>query len=114
MARINELLRALPEQRHGELREVELMVVRPSVDLAKLASDFEPRLPQPFRFLTRGLGTRETKSPDSLSMVMFEPAYLELLMEIGERDAEQRGEELRAFVAGEQLPSIQQTGFWKI
>lgn len=114
MARLNELLRALPEQRHGDLREVELMVVRPSVDLAKLASDFEPRLPQPFRFMTRGLGTRETKSSDSLSMVMFEPEYLRILMEIGERDAQQRSEELCAFVAGEDLPSIQKTGFWKL
>lgn len=112
--RINRLLRALDTQEHEGLRPVELMVVRPSVDLAKLAADFEPRLPQPFRFLMRGLGTRETSSPDSLSMVMFEPGYLQLMMEIGERDAEARGEELCAFIAGDELPSLQRTGFWKI
>ena len=112
--RINRLLRALDAQEHDGLRPVELMVVRPSVDLAKLAADFEPRLPQPFRFLTRGLGTRETASPDSLSMVMFEPDYLRLMMEIGERDAEARGDELCAFIAGDELPAIQRTGFWKI
>jgi len=114
MSRINDLLRLVPEEQRGDLRVVELLVLRPSVDLAKLASSYEPRLPQPFRFLTRGLGTRETRSPDSLSMVMFEPEYLRLLMEIGERDAEARSAELRAFVGGEDLPSVQRTGFWKI
>jgi NTE family protein len=114
MARINSLLRNLPPEHHAGLRVVELLILRPSRDLGKLASEFEPRLPQPFRFMTRGLGTRETRSPDSLALVMFEPAYLQALMELGEQDGEAHAPELDAFLAGEYRPAVQRTSFWRI
>jgi NTE family protein len=63
-----------------------------------LASQFEARLPRSFRFLTRGLGTRETESPDMLSLILFQPDYLTALMEIGEEDAEARTDEIVAFL----------------
>ena len=87
-----------PEQRDG-LRPVRLMILRPSTDLGKLANDYEPQLPRAFRFLLRNLGTRETLSPDSLSMLLFQPDYLQRLIAIGAQDAERRGEELEAFIA---------------
>ena len=114
MARINELLRRLPPDQRGGLRIVELLILRPSRDLGKLASEYEPRLPQPFRFMTRGLGTRETKSPDSLALVMFEPDYLRHLMQLGEADGDAHAESLDAFLAGERRPAVQETSFWRI
>ena len=74
------------------------MVLRPSVDLGRLAANFEPRLPGAFRFLTRGLGTQKLSSPDSLSMLMFQPDYLASLIEIGEKDAETNLGELEAWM----------------
>ena len=71
--------------------------MRPSVDLGRLAGRYEPRLPRVFRFLTRGLGTRATESPDFLSLILFQPDYLRALIETGERDAEMRAEEIEAF-----------------
>lgn len=98
LERLNRLLEALPEeQRHG-LNPVKLLVLRPSVDLGRLSSQFEARLPRSIRFLTRGLGTRETKSPDVLSLILFQADYLRALMEIGERDAEARADEIAAFL----------------
>ena len=114
MARINDLVESLPPERRGDLRVVRLLVLRPSRDLARLASDYEPRLPRPFRFLTRGLGTRETRSPDSLSMVLFEPPYLQHMIELGIQDAERRLSEIEAFLGGEDLPLVQRTGFWRV
>jgi NTE family protein len=73
-------------------------VLRPSVDLGRLAADFEARLPAALRFLTRGLGTRKLMTQDWLSMILFEPDYLGQMIEIGERDAEARLEELGAFL----------------
>ncbi|HSG47494.1 MAG TPA: patatin-like phospholipase family protein, partial [Longimicrobiales bacterium] len=64
--RLNRLLEALPEERRAGLRTVKLLVARPSVDLGMLATQYEPQLPGAFRFLTRGLGTRQTRSPDFL------------------------------------------------
>ena len=86
LQRTNRLVERLPpEHRHG-LRVVDMLVLRPSRDLGRLAGDYEPRLPRVFRFLTRGLGTRKTASPDILSLVMFQQDYLRRLIELGEED----------------------------
>ena len=94
MERFNRLLERLPPESCGDLRPVEVLALRPSVDLGALAADYEPRLPGFFRFLTRSLGTRETASPDFLSLLMFQPDYLRRLIDIGEADAEARAAEL--------------------
>jgi NTE family protein len=114
MERINQLIEALPDQKRIGLRTAGLLLLRPSRNLSTLASEYEPHLPQPFKFLMRGTGTRETKSPESLSMVMFEPAYIRHVMEIGEQDGDRHKLEIDAFLAGERLPGIQSTGFWRI
>ena len=114
MGRVNDLLRRIPEEQRGDLRVADLLILRPSRDLARLATKYEPRLPRSFRFMTRGLGTRQTRSPDSLSMVLFEPDYMNRLMDLGEEDAGVHRGEIAAFLAGEQLPSIHRTGFWRI
>jgi len=99
MQRINALLRQLPEPKFGSLNEVRVMVVRPSRDLGRLADDFEPELPSAFRFLTRRLGTRQARSQDLLSTVMFQPNYVRRLIELGEEDGERRANELGEFLA---------------
>jgi len=101
LERLNRLLRRLPEDQRDGLRIVDLLVLRPSRDLGRLARDYEPRLPGAFRLLTRSLGTRQTLSPDALSMVMFQSDYLRRLIEMGEADAEARAEEIERFVRGE-------------
>jgi NTE family protein len=98
LERLNDLIRALPDEKRSGLRPVKLLVLRPSVDLGRLAGAYEPRLPWAFRFLTRGLGTKQTRSPDFLSLVLFEPDYLQALMEIGEADARARASEVREFL----------------
>ena len=99
LERINRLISRIPQDNRSDLRPVKLMVVRPSVDLGRLAADFEPRLPGAFRFLTRGLGTHEVRSPDFLSLLMFQSDYLTALIEIGEKDAEANISELEAWMA---------------
>ena len=102
LERMNFVLRKLlPEQRSG-MRVVNILVLRPSRDLGKLSSEYEALLPGFFRFLTRGLGTRETASPDILSLLMFQENYLGRLIELGEEDAEARAEEIDRFLNGSQ------------
>lgn len=100
LERLNRLLEALPEGQREGLRPVKLLVLRPSMDLGMLANRYEARLPRAFRFLTRGLGTRQTRSPDFLSLVLFQPDYLKALIEVGEADAEARANEIAAFLTG--------------
>jgi len=100
MELVNGLLARLPASERGPLRLVDLVLLRPSEDLGRLASRFEPRLPKAFRFMTRGLGTRDTKSPDLLSLLMFQPDYIRALIEVGERDAEARHGEIAKLLGG--------------
>jgi NTE family protein len=97
--RVNKLIDALPPDRRGDLRPIDLLVLRPSRDLGLLANEFEARLPSAFRFLTRGTGTRDDRSNDFLSMVMFQPDYSAGLMAIGEADVTARADEIAAFLA---------------
>jgi NTE family protein len=74
------------------------LMLRPSVDLGQLANEYEPELPRAFRFLTRGLGTKETRSNDMLSLVMFQSDYIRRLIELGEADAAARLDDIRRFL----------------
>jgi NTE family protein len=99
MEMLNRLLVNLPESQRNGLRHIDLLLLRPSVDLGRLANEYEPELPRAFRFLTRGLGTRETRSNDMLSLVMFQADYVRRLIELGEADAAARLPEIRRFLA---------------
>ena len=98
MSRINELYDEVSDATREELKKLDLLIIRPSEDLGKLASQYEIRLPQPFRYFTRGFGTRDTRSPDSLSLLMFQPDYLSRLIELGEQDAEGYADEIDRFI----------------
>ncbi|MCP4203699.1 MAG: patatin [bacterium] len=105
LRRINRMLDHIPEGEYGDFRPIKTLVLRPSRDLGELAAEFEARLPGAFRFLTRGWGTRETRSPDFLSLLMFQSDYLSELMAIGQRDAEARLGEIQELFA----PAAQST-----
>jgi len=98
LERLNWLLGKLGRQEWGELRPVDLLVLRPSQDLARLAAGCEDCLPRGLRFFVRGLGAHETSRPALLSLVMFMPEYLQPLIRIGESDVEARLDEVAAFL----------------
>jgi len=98
LERLNQLVDALPEAKRGSMRHVDLLVLRPSRDLGRLVSEYEPELPRPFRFMMRGLGTRETRDNDLLSLLMFESRYVRRLIELGEADTQARVDEIRRFL----------------
>ena len=100
MERVNKAMEMLPPEWRGDYRTIRLIVLRPSRDLGKLANEYEARLPGAFRFLTRGLGTRETRSNDLLSLLMFQPDYLSRLISLGEADAEERRDEIEGLLEG--------------
>jgi len=99
LQRLNRLVVDLPEEKRMGLRQIQLLVMRPSRDLEPLASEYEPALPRSFRFLIRGLGTRETTSPAMLATLLFTPDYIRRLIEIGEQDAEARKDEIVQFLS---------------
>ena len=98
LRKVNHILRGIPPQSRDGMRIVDIFVMRPSRDLGKLAGEFEVKLPLLFRYLTRGLGTKDTASPDIVSLVLFQRDYLQKLVEIGEADAAAQGDALAAFL----------------
>ena len=97
---VNRLADHQPSGDGQGLRRVVTLVLRPSQDLGRLAAKFEPRLPRAFRWATRGLGTRDTESPDALSLIMFQSDYTRRLMDLGEADAEAQRDAIDAFLEG--------------
>ena len=98
LRQINALIESHPEERRLGLRPIELLVLRPSEDLGRMANAYEADLPKAFRFFTRGLGTKETRSNDMLSLVMFQTDYVKRLIELGEADAMARYQEIEQFL----------------
>jgi NTE family protein len=99
LEQLNRLVSYIPEGERNGLRRIELLMLRPSIDLGRLANKYEPELPRAFRFLERGLGTRETRSNDMLSVMMFQGDYISRLIELGEADALARIADIGRFLA---------------
>ncbi len=105
MERMNELLRKMaPHERNG-LKPIELLVLRPSIDLGKLAGDYEQYLPRKMKLVVRALGAKETESPDFISMLMFEPTFTRHIIDLGVADVASRLAEIRAFL-GEDAAAV--------
>jgi NTE family protein len=103
---INRLVDELPEDRHGSMRHVDLLVLRPSRDLGQLVNEYESELPRAFRFMMRGLGTRETRDNDLLSLVAFQGDYLRRRIALGETDARARSDEIGRFIGCERTETV--------
>lgn len=102
LERINSLLERVDPTRRWLVpqREVELLVLRPSRDIGRIAAGFESRLPRALRYMIRGLGTRRATDSDLISYLVFEREYLQELIALGERDAELNRTRIARFVDG--------------
>ncbi len=98
LRKVNQLLMNTAPEKRGNMRVVDIMVLRPSEDLGRMARRFEPRLPPLFRYLTRGLGTQKQASPDLISLILFQNDYLKALIDLGEKDAIAAGDAIQRFL----------------
>ena len=110
MDRVNKLVAELPKHRRMGMKTIDFFQLRPSVDLAKLGFEYKDRLPASVRFLTNGLGTGDTRSPDWLNVLLFLPEYVDRLMDIGYHDARDRHDDLAQFFAGAFESGTESTG----
>jgi NTE family protein len=80
------------------MRIVRSLVVSPSEDLALVAQRFAHRMPRLVRYLLDGLGTPDAQSADMMSYLLFDSSYTRTLVQIGYRDADERIDEIEAFI----------------
>lgn len=95
---INELLEGHAPGAPSRFRPINLLLLRPSIDLAKLAANYDFASGGALRLITRGLGTDQTRSPDWLSMLLFNRDYVHTLMQLGWEDARRQEDRIDAFL----------------
>lgn len=102
LQRINRTLEAVPDgaELRDRLRPIEMLLLRPSRDLAKLSAGLVDELPGSLRLVARGLGASRTTTPDFLSYLLFERPYLERLMDLGFEDAGAQWDRIEPFLQG--------------
>ncbi len=102
LQRLNQVLHLVPERRqehHPEIAHLDALVLLPSKDLGALAVPHANRLPRGVRYLLHGLGSTEGTGASLLSYLLFEQAYIRVLLDLGLRDTLARREEIEAFLA---------------
>lgn len=88
-----------PSSQVGEpMRVIEPLVISPSEDIAIIAKTLAHRMPRSIRYLMDGLGTPDAQSADLMSYLLFDGAFSRELVQLGYRDAQQRIDEIEAFL----------------
>lgn len=82
------------------LRPLELTVLRPTTDLGALAEGHRRDLPRTMRVLMYVMGSGSRRGTRMLSYLLFEPPYIEHLMQLGHADAQARWPVIERFLAG--------------
>lgn len=108
LARINKTISLIPAAHLKEggvtLRRVDVLTISPSEDLEKIAARHVHHLPQPMRYLLRGLGALNRKGSNLASYLLFERPYCRALIDLGYADAMARRTELLEFLNGAARP----------
>ncbi len=99
LRRINRLVRRLRPEQRGRLRPIDLLILRPSVDLGALAEDYRLDIGGAMGSLLSAIQWQNDPQSDWLSMLLFKPGYMQRLLEIGYEDAERQHHRIEAFFA---------------
>jgi NTE family protein len=102
LQQINGLLARAPElvDSVAGWRAIEVMVIEPSERLEIIAARHLKHLPRTVRAFLAPLGGTEARGSAFASYLLFEPEFTQELIALGEHDALQRADELRAFLYG--------------
>lgn len=103
MQRINQTLELIPEEKRQatHLRPVQLLLIAPSQRLDAIAAKHADALPQTVKSLLKTLGaspnTAQGQGNALVSYLLFESAYTQELMALGEADTQAQKEEIHKF-----------------
>ncbi len=105
--RINRTLRLMPPHSRDpdvfQLREVDVMVMRPSQDLGSLAAQYARTLPVAVRVLMSSIGGMRRGGGTLVSYLLFEKDYCRALIDLGYKDTMARREEVERFLGKKRL-----------
>ncbi len=100
--RIARTLQQLPREVAAVMpyRAIEVLAIQPTQSLDALAAQHIHLLPVTLRRALGGLGALRGNGGSLASYLLFEPAFVQALVQLGEQDAYARKDELLAFFAG--------------
>ena len=90
LSRINQTLQQASSD-HPTLKPIESIIIRPSIDFQDLVQEYDYECPLILRQLLRLIGSKNNGN-DLKSYLMFEPGYLNALIDQGYLDAYQQKE----------------------
>jgi NTE family protein len=103
-ARVNRsVVSCRAREGNDPFRWVDVLWLRPSVDIGALAAELADHVPPVVRYLMRGLGTDESIS-ELVSYLLFDPAFTLRLIEAGRSDVRAAKAEILRFAAGGAAP----------
>lgn len=82
LGRIND---ALSSEKKSDFRPIQIVHVRPSEDIGKIAFEESEKLPLTLKFLIDGLGSRR-EAAELISYLLFEGSYCSRLIDLGYKD----------------------------
>lgn len=101
LERINQSLAVMSEeqrQRAGGLKPITALVLQPSQRIDEIAGRHRRSLPRSLRMVLHGLGAMRSEGSTLLSYLLFEPPYVEALIELGYEDVIARRTEVEDFL----------------
>lgn len=99
MMRINHTISLVPPEARAQttLRQVDTLMLQPSMDMRELAKQFRDEVPRPVRVLMRSIGAWRGDGR-MISYLMFEPGYIGAQIDLGYADTMARAPEITAFL----------------
>jgi len=99
LRRINAAIALFEPERRATLpfRHIDVLVISPSESLDRIASRHVHELPRAVRFLLGTVGATRRSGANLASYLLFEPGFCRALIDLGERDAMARRDEIAAF-----------------
>ncbi|CAG0950344.1 hypothetical protein BURK2_00158 [Burkholderiales bacterium] len=99
---INKLVNLVPreelQKRGMSIDHINVLVLNPTEDIARIAVRYAHRLPRAVRLFLRRLGKSEGGGANLLSYLLFDGEFCRALMDLGFRDAMARRDEIEAFL----------------